>query len=114
MVGPLPVTPLRRLVIVDARDHYETGELSWFPRRVTFDPEVVPKRDEAPPVLAARNTDPRMRGILVWSRFPFYVVHPVPGGVRVTLRDMRFSLMGRGGFAATVFVPASHDGSEDK
>jgi hypothetical protein len=55
-----------------------------------------------------------MRGILVWSRFPFYVVDPVPGGVRVTLRDMRFSLMGRGGFAATVFVPASREGSEDK
>jgi inner membrane protein len=114
MVGPLPVTPLRRLVIVDAGDHYETGELSWFPRRVTFDPDVVPKRDEAPSVLVARNMDPRMRGILVWSRFPFYVVDPAPGGVRVTLRDMRFSLMGRGGFAATVFVPASHDGSEDK
>jgi len=113
-VGPLPVTPLRRLVIVDAGDHYETGEFSWFPRRITLDPEVVPKRDEAPSVIAARNTDPRMRGILVWSRFPFYVIDPVPGGVRVTLRDMRFSLMGRGGFAATVFVPTRHEGPEEK
>jgi inner membrane protein len=114
MVGPLPVTPLRKQVIVDAGDHYETGTFAWFPRRVTFDPEVVPKRDEAPAVLVARNTDPRLRGILVWSRFPFYVVAPAPGGVRVMLRDMRFTLAGRGGFAATVFVPAGHEESQDK
>lgn len=114
MVGPLPVTPLRRMVILDAGEHYETGTFSWFPRRVTFDPDTVPKRDDAPSVLVARNVDPRMRGILVWSRFPFYEVDPAPGGVRVTVRDLRFSLMGRGGFAATVFVPARHDGSVDR
>lgn len=114
MVGPLPVSPLRRLVIVDAGDHYRTGTFSWFPRRVTFDPGAVFKHDKDPRVLAARETDARMRGILVWSRFPFYVIDPAPGGVRVTLRDMRFTLLGRGGFAATVFVPAGHEELPDK
>jgi inner membrane protein len=113
MVGPLPVTPLQRTVIVDAGDHYETGPFSWFPRQLTLDADVVAKRDDAPPVHAAR-IDPRMRGMLVWSRFPFYDVDPAPGGVLVTLRDLRFMLMGRGGFATTVFVPAGHDGSHDK
>jgi inner membrane protein len=111
MVGPLPVTPLHKQVIVDAGDHYETGTFAWFPRRVTFDPDVVPKRDGLPSVLVARNSDQRMRGMLVWSRFPFFAVDPAPGGVRVTVRDMRFLFLGRGGFAVAVFVP---DGSEEK
>ena len=114
MVGPLPVTPLRRMVIVDAGEHYETGTFSWFPRRVTFDGDAVPKRDDAPPVLVARNVDPHMRAFLVWSRFPFYEIDPARGGVLVTLRDLRFALMLRRGFAVTVFVPArsGHEGHE--
>jgi inner membrane protein len=114
MVGPLPVTPFRRTVIVDAGEHYETGTFSWFPRRVTFDPEIVPKRDDARPVVAAQAYDAHMRAFLVWSRFPFYELRPAPGGVLVTLGDMRFTQMLRGGFVVTAFVPAGQDGSTDR
>ncbi len=103
MVGPMPVTPLRRQVIVDAGTHYETGTLEWFPTRVTFDAETVPKHDVDPRVVRAReSTD--IRGFLVWSRFPFWILEDTPDGTRVTVSDMRFA--GRGSpFVQTVIVP---------
>ena len=102
MVGPLPVTPLRRQVIVDAGAHYETGTLEWFPARVTFEAETVPKHDGDPRVTRARES-PHIRGFLVWSRFPFWVLEDTPDGTRVTVSDMRF--VGRGSpFTQTVVV----------
>jgi hypothetical protein len=89
MVGPVPVTPLRRDVIVDAGSHYETGTFTWQPRSVRFDPVAVPKNDDDPRVAIARGA-PNIRAFLVWSRFPFWTLEPVPGGTRVTVGDMRF------------------------
>lgn len=90
MVGPVPVTPFRRTVIVDAGDHYRTGTFRWFPREVALDPESVPKRDGHPAVRAARETEADIRAVLVWSRFPYYEIAPGPEGTVVTLRDLRF------------------------
>jgi inner membrane protein len=101
MVGPVPVTPFQRDVIVDAGDRYELGTFRWFPARVTFD-ETVPKNDGDPRVLRARDA-PNIRGILVWSRFPFWRFEPVPGGTRVSVSDARFA--SRGGFTQSVVVP---------
>jgi inner membrane protein len=103
MVGPVPVDPFRRAVIVDAGDEYRTGAFTWFPRRLTFDPETIRKGAGQAAVPPAR-ADPRVAGILVWSRFPFWTVEPVPGGTRVTVRDVRFAGIGRGGFTASVVV----------
>jgi inner membrane protein len=103
MVGPVPVTPFERAVIVDAGDHYETGTLFWLPTRVMFDPVVVPKNDRMPAVAAARE-DPTVRGFLVWSRFPYWTIQPEPGGTRVTVRDMRFGGPLRGRFAVSAIV----------
>jgi inner membrane protein len=103
MVGPTAVTPLRRQVIIDAGTHYETGTLDWFPTRVTFDAERVLKHDGDPRVDRAREA-PHIRGFLVWSRFPFWILEDTPEGTRVTVSDMRFA--GRGSpFAQTVVVP---------
>jgi inner membrane protein len=103
MVGPTAITPLRRQVIIDAGTHYETGTLEWFPTRVTFDAETVPKHDGDPRVVRARAA-PRIRSFLVWSRFPFWILEDTPDGTRVTVSDMRFA--GRGGpFVQTVVVP---------
>ena len=102
MVGPSPITPFRRQIIVDAGTHYETGTLEWFPARVTFDSERVPKNDRDPRLVQAREA-PQIRGFLVWSRFPFWTLEEVPGGTRVTVSDMRF--VGRGSpFVQTVIV----------
>ena len=101
MVGPVPVTPLRRQVIIDAGDRYETGTFTWQPRSVRFDAADVPKHDTDPRVAVAREA-PNIRAFLVWSRFPFWTLDPVPGGTRVTVGDMRF--VGGPGVAARNFT----------
>jgi inner membrane protein len=102
MVGPLPITPFQRQVIVDAGRHYETGTFEWLPSRVTFDPTVVPKNDDDPRVRRARDA-PNIRAFLVWSRFPFWTIEATPDGARVSVSDMRFA--GRGSlFVQSVVV----------
>lgn len=89
MVGPVPIDPLTKEIIVDAGDRYVTGTFGWWPRRVRFEPEAIPKNDDAPPVHLARQ-DPRIRAILVWARFPYYQLASVPDGTRVTVQDARY------------------------
>jgi inner membrane protein len=109
MAGPSPVTPLTREVIVDAGDHYVVGVLTWWPARVTFRPEAVPKQEGLPEVAAARASSEEIRSFLTWSRFPFWELEPAGEGTRVTVRDMRFRV--RGAFSASTIV-ASRDTSD--
>jgi len=102
MVGPVPITPLRKSIIVDAGDHYVEGTFSWFPTRVAFG-DVTPKNDDVARISAARE-DPEVAGILVWSRFPYWEIRPVPSGTEVRVRDMRFKGLDRGGFTASTVV----------
>jgi inner membrane protein len=90
MVGPIPVTPLQRQIIIDAGDRYETGMFTWRPRNIRFDTDDVPKNDADPRVAVARKA-PNIRAFLIWSRFPFWTLEPVDGGTRVTVGDMRFN-----------------------
>ena len=92
MVGPSPITPFRRQVIVDAGTHYVTGTCAWPARLVRFDSKV-PKNDNDPRVARARDA-PAVLGFLVWSRFPFWTFEAVSDGTRVSVSDMRFA--GRG------------------
>jgi inner membrane protein len=101
MVGPVPLWPFSRQVIIDAGDHYETGTFSWLRAAVTFYPEQIPKNNEAPQIAAVR-ADPKIRAFLVWSRFPYWTIEPSAGGTRVTVSDMRFP--GRNGFAASAIL----------
>jgi inner membrane protein len=88
MVGPVPIDPLHKAVIIDAGDRYETGRFSWASRRLEID-AIWPRRDNDPAVLRAQgHTD--IRAILRWSRFPYYEVTPAAGGTRVALIDLRF------------------------
>jgi inner membrane protein len=93
MVGPLPVTPFRRQIIIDNGLGYETGTFQWFPTEVRFDPAVVPKNDADPRTARAREA-PHIRGFLVWARFPFWTFDAVAEGTRVTVADMRFAARG--------------------
>lgn len=109
MVGPRPITPMSRDVIVDAGDHYELGSFVW-PSRLELDTEHIAKNDHRPEVAAARE-DPRIRALLVWSRFPIFMLEVAEGGTRVTVTDARF--MSRAGtFAASTIVPM-HSSSSD-
>ncbi len=106
MVGPMPVTPLRRSVIIDARDRYATGVFTWFPTEVRFDPRSTPKNDMDPRVAPALAAPP-VRAFLVWSRFPYWTITPEPGGgSRVAVGDMRFPAAGVGRFSASTVVDA--------
>ncbi|MEQ1575642.1 MAG: metal-dependent hydrolase, partial [Vicinamibacterales bacterium] len=73
MVGPVPVTPLRRVVIVDAGDRYVTGTFGWLPTTVHFDSATVAKNEGDPRVAAARSA-PDIQAFLVWSRFPYWTL----------------------------------------
>jgi inner membrane protein len=89
MVGPQPLTPFRRDVIVDAGDRYEGGDFDWRTRQVRWETAAVPKNDQLPEVARARS-DPSIRAFLVWSRFPFWEVTQIEQGTLVTVGDMRF------------------------
>jgi inner membrane protein len=109
MVGPRWMSFLTRDVIVDAGGHYEWGSFSW-PSTLRLNPEQIPKNDDRPEVAVARDA-PNVRGFLVWSRFPFWTLEPVDGGIRVTVADARF--MARGGFFSASTVVAARPASSD-
>lgn len=90
MVGPMPVTPFRRQVIVDAGDHYETGSFSWWDQRVHFAPQPVPKGDDLPGVARARET-PGVHAFLSWARFPFWTFTDTADGPRLGVDDLRYA-----------------------
>jgi len=105
MVGPVPLRPLSREVILDAGDAYVSGRFA-FPADVAFSPERVPKNDTAPSVEVASRADD-VRAFLVWSRFPYWTIEPegAAGQVRVTVGDMRFGAQGGARFRASALVP---------
>ena len=99
MVGPQPVTPFRRAIIIDAGDHYRTGSFEW-PAAVTrLDAGRIAKSDSGADVQRAREAS-NVRAFLVWSRFPFWTIEETAAGRRVTVRDMRFGDR----FSASVIV----------
>jgi inner membrane protein len=102
MVGPVPIVPWTREVIIDAGDAYRIGRYSAWPRRVDFSPEAIPKNDRLPAVAAARAR-PRVKAFLVWARFPFWEIARSPDATAVTVRDVRFRQRA-GGFNATAVI----------
>ncbi len=88
MVGPRPVSPFTRDVILDAGDRYVTGTFSWISRSVTFADEV-PKIEGDPLVQQARR-NPAIASFLVWSRFPAWTVVRGADTSEVSVSDLRF------------------------
>jgi inner membrane protein len=90
MVGPRPVTPIDRTIILDDGEEYVTGTFRSITRSATFDAAHVAKNDKHPAVPAAIAQNPRFRAVLTWARFPYYEIESTPAGEVVTLRDLRF------------------------
>ena len=102
MAGPVPVSPFRRQVIVDAGPVYETGTVDLLAGRVTLE-AIVPKNDTDPRARRAREA-PHIRAFLVWSRFPFWRFEETGAGTRVSVSDLRF--VGRDApFVQSVVIP---------
>jgi inner membrane protein len=110
MVGPMPIDPFHKAVIIDAGDRYYTGTFQWHGRRLSLDEQPIVKNDDHPAVAEARH-EPRIAGILVWARFPFWAIGTTTEGTMVTVRDVRFTALARGGFGATTVVKPG-DGPE--
>jgi inner membrane protein len=90
MVGPVPVNPFRKTIIVEAGDRYLRGTFSWYPRDIRFDPAEVPKNDRSPLIDRAKQQEPDFNAILVWSRFPYWQIEAGADAARVSLNDLRF------------------------
>ena len=103
MVGPVPVVPWAREVIIDAGDSYRVGLYNVWPRRLQLSEEIIPKHDRLAEVSAAR-AEPRVAAFLVWARFPFWELMRTPGGFVVTVRDVRFRERVAGTFNASAVV----------
>lgn len=90
MVGPVPLNPLRKTIIVDAGDRYIRGTFAWLPRSIRFDPVEIAKNDRASLIERAKAQEPDFDAILVWARFPYWTIEADPDGAHVSLNDLRF------------------------
>lgn len=117
LVGPLPVTPFTRRVIIDAGDRYETGTFTWWPAALRFDPDPIRKNVGHPLVKRARDETPDIREFLVWARFPFWTITAEPDHTRVTVGDVRFMsrTVRRANFQASALLRLEeHEGAATK
>lgn len=104
MVGPVPVNPFTREVVVAESGFYRTGTMRWLPApRLELGGPAIPRNDAHPAARAAAET-PAGRAFLVWSRFPYFVVEEGSGGTRVRMDDARYARGGGRSFAGVEVV----------
>ncbi len=111
MVGPVPLTPLRREIILATPEGYRLGEFSWFGDPQISWSENVPKTAPPDVPLGLALSDPCLAGFANWTRFPAARGTREGGGWRVDVFDLRFghrSVTGFGG--AGLRVPAGGAG----
>jgi inner membrane protein len=106
MVSPIPVTPVRRLVVRDLGDRYETGELTFGGATPYRSTGVTPSGRNTDLARAAAET-PDGSAFLSWSRFPRFAAEPGGDGQLVRISDMRYAdVRGRGWASVVVRLPA--------
>lgn len=111
MVGPTPMNPVQRDVVVETPTSYRTGTLELWPSfRLVLNPTAIPRPNGSPLVARALRA-PQVRGFANWARFPWAEVEEEPDGYRVYLGDARYSRARRQGFGtAVVFLPREGTG----
>ena len=105
MVGPVPLAPWKRDIIVDEPDRYRFGTWSLFGAVQLFDGSIA-KGDTLDPAIAAALRAPEAQGFLNWARFPFYRVERQGLGTVVRIADARYvGNSGRGWASVEVRLP---------
>ena len=108
MVGPTPLLPWAREIIVAQPDGYRFGTWQLF-GEVELSPTVMVRGDTLDPAIAAARRAPEAQGFLNWARFPFYRVERPAGGLGETvvrIADARYvGNSGRGWASVEVRLP---------
>ena len=107
LASPVPLSPLRRAMVVETESGYRFGELALgVSPRLRLRPGEWPRGDAHPAVALARRV-PAARRFLVWSRYPVFTVEETEDGAWVHLDDARYGSPAQRSFASvSVRVPA--------
>ena len=93
MVGPLPLTPARREVVVaDARPRSATGDSAGSSRPASSGPIGRGLACDRMRSWTRRWRDPSIRGFVGWARFPWAEIDDHPDFWEVHLMDARYTL----------------------
>jgi inner membrane protein len=104
MVGPVPVTPFVRDVVVETPHAYRYGTLELLPRpRLELESRVIPKPAPTPLVTRALQS-PDIVGFMNWVRFPFVEIEENENDYIVHVLDARYMRERTVGFGATRIV----------
>jgi inner membrane protein len=89
MVGPVPLDPFHRSVVLEYADHYAIGSFRARGARLEQPLIRIPRGDSLPDARSAAAT-PAGRTFLTWARFPFFERGDscIPG--HVCIRDARY------------------------
>lgn len=100
MVGPLPLTPLTRDVVVETADGYRFGRFDWTARPRLELAGRLPK-PVAGEVVERALADPCVRGFMNWARFLVVEVEEGNDAFDVYLLDARYTRTRTRGFGGT-------------
>ena len=101
MVGPLPLTPFRKEVVIATESSYRLARFDWLARPRVELLEVSRPRNVESPVIDAARSSPCVRGFVGWARFPVFEVDESEAGFEVQLIDLRYSRERTRGFGGT-------------
>lgn len=107
MIGPEPLTPFRRWIVLDQGDRLRVGRYDWLARpRVRYADLAEIRRGAGNPAVGEVAGRRRARQFLSWARFPFFQVTRTDRGRRVAIIDARYALEAGARFGAlTLEVP---------
>ncbi|MEM7354402.1 MAG: metal-dependent hydrolase, partial [Acidobacteriota bacterium] len=101
MIGPVPVRPLRHVVVIDTAREYRFGTYDWLAEpRLEILAQTLPKPSEEPAVQAAFGAH-CLRGMANWTRYPWVEIEEDENGTIVHVMDARYTRSRTAGFGGS-------------
>jgi inner membrane protein len=114
MVGPVPVTPFVRDVLVETPEAYRYGTLQLLPEpHLELEPRAIPKPDRTPIATKVLHS-PEIRGFMNWARFPFLEIEEKESNYTVYVLDARYTREKTRGFGAAQVVLSKDEARASK